>query len=252
MRIAIVEDDKVLLHRISKALLDGFEEREIQADVTLLQSNNAFIKIASRKSFDLVLLNWGLSDNKGLDLIDWMETCLKAQPAVLVVTQRETERDIVEALDAGADGIVTKPVRPRELAARAFAITRRHLLRTHSATKQNELTFRHLKLNPSREMAFVNGEEVPMTHQEFRLAHLLLTQMNSSLSRTYLHEYIWGHCDNPNTRTLDVHVHRVRRKLKLTVEYGWNLVSVYGHGYSLQTLDKPQENQSSGMEAKAV
>lgn len=252
MRIAIVEDDKVLLHRISKALVDGFEERKVKANVTLLQSSNTFIQVASREHFDLVLLNWSLSDSIGLDLINWMETYLKAPPAVLVVTQREDESDVVEAFNAGADGFVTKPFRPRELAARAFAISRRHLLRTPRIAKENELVFKHLKLNSSREMAYVNGEEVPMTHQEFRLAHLLLSQINCSLSRAYLHEYIWGHCHNPKTRTLDVHIHRVRKKLKLTAEYGWNLVSVYGHGYSLQTLDKPQENQNSGMEAKAV
>ena len=252
MRIAIIEDDTVLLHRISKALLDGSQERGGQADITLLQSNKAFIQIANRRNFDLVLLSWSLSDNAGLDLIDWMRTYLKALPAVLIVTQRETEQEIVAALDAGADGVVTKPLRPRELTARAFAITRRHLSRTLTTTKSEDLIFGHLKLNSSHEVAYVNGEKVPMTHQEFRLAHLLLSQLNRSLSRAYLHEYIWGHFDNPDTRTLDVHIHRIRKKLKLTAKHGCNLVSVYGHGYSLQTLDKPQETQNPVVKAKAV
>lgn len=252
MRIAIVEDDTVLLHRISKALLDGSKERRIQANVTLLQSSMAFVHTANRQNFDLVILNWNASDNVGLDLIDWMGTYLKTLPAVMIVTQRETERDIVNAFDAGADGLVTKPVRPRELAARAFAITRRHLSHTFNPAKQNELVIGKLRLNCSRETAFVDGEEVSMTHQEFRLAHLLLSQINCSLSRTYLQEYIWGHCNNPKTRTLDVHIHRVRKKLKLTATHGWNLVSVYGHGYSLKTLDNLQDSQSSDTETTAV
>ncbi|MGY4878557.1 response regulator transcription factor [Vreelandella aquamarina] len=240
MRIAVVEDDTVVLERINKALLDGFEERGIQANITSFESGKAFIRIASRDTFDLVFLDWHLPDGTGIGLLDWMKKYLEALPAVLIVTQRQEESDIIEALNAGADDFISKPFRPRELAARAYAATRRRSLRTSATAQQSELEFGRIKLNSNREVAYVDGEEVALTRQEFRLAFLLLNQLGSPLSRSYLYEYVWGRSNDPNTRTLDVHIHRVRKKLKLTSEHGWNLVSVYGYGYRLQTIDEPE------------
>ena len=241
MRIAVVEDDTVVLERINKALLDGFEERSIQVNITSFESGKDFIRIASRETFDLVFLDWHLPDGTGIGLIDWMKKYLEALPAVLMVTQRQEESDIIEALNAGADDFISKPFRPRELAARAFAAIRRRSLRTSATDQQSELEFGRIKLNSNREVAYVEGEEVALTRQEFRLAYLLLNQLGSPLSRSYLYEYVWGRSNDPNTRTLDVHIHRVRKKLKLTAENGWNLVSVYGYGYRLQTVDEPEE-----------
>lgn len=245
MRIAVVEDDTVVLERINKALFDGFEERGIQTSITPFESGKDFIRIASRETFDLVFLDWQLPDGTGIGLLDWMKKYLEALPAVLIVTQRQEESDIIEALNAGADDFISKPFRPRELAARAFAATRRHSLRTSTAAQQSELEFGCIKLNSDREAAYVHGEKVSLTRQEFRLAYLLLNQLGNPLSRSYLYEYVWGRSNDPNTRTLDVHIHRVRKKLKLTAEHGWNLMSVYGYGYRLQTVDKLEEDGRS-------
>lgn len=240
MRIAIVEDDPVMIRLIHTALVNGFEERGIQATITPFESGKEFIRFASRETFDLVFLDWHLPDGTGIGLIDWMKKFLEALPAVLMVTQRQEESDIIEALNAGADDFITKPFRPKELAARAFAAIRRRSLRTSATAQQSQLEFGCIKLNSNREVAHVSGEEVALTRQEFRLAYLLLNQLGSPLSRSYLYEYVWGRSNDPNTRTLDVHIHRVRKKLKLTAENGWSLVSVYGYGYRLQTVDVPE------------
>lgn len=240
MRIAIVEDDTVMIRLIHTALANGFEERGIQATITPFESSKDFIRVASRETFDLVFLDWHLPDGTGIGLIDWMKKYLEALPAVLMVTQRQEESDIIEALNAGADDFITKPFRPKELAARAFAAIRRRSLRTSATAQQSQLEFGCIKLNSNREVAFVNNEEIALTRQEFRLAYLLLNQLGSPLSRSYLYEYVWGRSNDPNTRTLDVHIHRVRKKLKLTAEHGWSLVSVYGYGYRLQTVEEPE------------
>ncbi|MGQ7289718.1 response regulator transcription factor [Vreelandella venusta] len=238
MRIAVVEDEKVVSERIEKALMDGFAERGIEANIYSFETSKAFIHTASRNTFDLVVLDWHLPDGTGIALLNWMKTYLQIIPAVLMVTLRQEESDIIQALNAGADDFISKPFRPRELAARAYASTRRHSLRTPSVAQQQTLEFGRIKLNTNSETAYVDGVEVPLTRQEFRLAFMLLNQLGSPLSRSYLYEYVWGKSDPPGTRTLDVHIHRVRKKLSLTSEFGWNLVSVYGYGYRLQALDE--------------
>jgi len=241
MRIAIVEDDVVMTQLIHKALVNGFEERGLPISITAFETGKDFIRVASRETFDLVFLDWHLPDSTGIGLIDWMKNYLEALPGVLLVTQRQEESDIIEALNAGADDFISKPFRPRELAARAFATTRRHSLRTAANAQQSELEFGRIRLNSDREAAYVDGEKVSLTRQEFRLAYLLLNQLGNPLSRSYLYEYVWGRSNDPNTRTLDVHIHRVRKKLKMTAEHGWNLMSVYGYGYRLQTVDPREE-----------
>lgn len=241
MRIAIVEDDVVMTQLIHKALVNGFEERGLPISITAFETGKDFIRVASRETFDLVFLDWHLPDSTGIGLIDWMKNYLEALPGVLLVTQRQEESDIIEALNAGADDFISKPFRPRELAARAFATIRRRSLRTAANAQQSELEFGRIRLNSDREAAYVDGEKVSLTRQEFRLAYLLLNQLGNPLSRSYLYEYVWGRSNDPNTRTLDVHIHRVRKKLKMTAEHGWNLMSVYGYGYRLQTVDPREE-----------
>lgn len=238
MHIAIVEDEKVISKRIEKVLVDGFAERGIEVNTSSFGTSKAFIHAASRHTLDLVILDWHLPDGSGIALINWMKAYLQVIPAVVMVTLRQEESDIIQALDAGADDFISKPFRPRELAARAYASTRRHSLRTPNLAQQNTLEFGRIKLNLKHETAHVDGEGVSLTRQELRLAFLLLDQLGSPLSRSYLYEHVWGKSDPPSTRTLDVHIHRVRKKLKLTSEFGWNLISVYGYGYRLQALDE--------------
>jgi len=247
MRIAIVEDDTVMIRLIHSALQNGFEERNIRVNITPFETGKDFIRVASRETFDLVFLDWHLPDGTGIGLIDWMKKYLEALPAVVMLTQRQEEQDTVEALNAGADDFISKPFRPKELAARAFAAIRRRSLRTSTTAQQSELEYGQIRLNSDREVAFVAGEEVSLTRQEFRLAYLLLNQLGSPLSRSYLYEYVWGRNNDPNTRTLDVHIHRVRKKLRLTSEHGWNLVSVYGYGYRLQAVNAPKEDSQDSL-----
>lgn len=241
MRIAIVEDDTVIAELMNRTLLKGFSERGQHINITNFDTCKSFIHVASRETFDIVFLDWHLPDGTGIELIDWMKQYLEALPAVLMVTQRCEENDAIEALNAGADDFISKPFRPGELVARANAAVRRRALQTSSIAQQRELEFEGIKLNTNREVAYVNGQEVSLTRQEFRLAFLLLNQLGSPLSRSYLYEYVWGRSNAPNTRTLDVHIHRVRKKLQLTVDNGWSLASVYGYGYRLQKVERHVE-----------
>ncbi|MGP9798027.1 response regulator transcription factor [Halomonas sp. 86] len=245
MRIAVVEDDKIMLERMRNTLHDGFASRGVQSDISVFETSTAFTHTASRESFDLVLLDWHLPDGNGIALLDWMDKYLSVLPAVMIVTHRQDEADTIQALDAGADDFISKPFRPRELAARAYAATRRKSSYISSQDPLKPLKLGRIELNTRDETAFINGQRVTLTHQEFRLAYLLLNRIDSPLSRSYLYQYVWGRNHGPNTRTLDVHIHRIRKKLMLTAEYGWNLISVYGYGYRLQKAKTEKEIDAS-------
>ncbi|MDQ7730967.1 response regulator transcription factor [Halomonas sp. SpR8] len=243
MHIALVGDDKAIAQRIFTALSEGFLNRGAKTNIQMFETSTAFIHTASRETFDLICLDWHLPDGTGIALLDWMNKYLEEVPAVIMVTHRKNEADIIQALDAGADDFISKPFRPRELAARAYAVSRRNPLLTASSTQSHLLKSGRVELNTEQNTACVDGQSIELTHQEFRLAYLLLKRMGAPLSRAYLYKYVWGHDTGLNTRTLDVHIHRVRKKLRLTADYGWDLASIYGYGYRLKKVELPQQTQ---------
>ncbi|NOG30674.1 response regulator transcription factor [Halomonas sp. TBZ9] len=241
MRIAIVEDDPIAAKLVSSALVKGFNKRGFTVDITTFESGTHFISIASRDTFDVVILDWHLPDRTGIQILDWMKRYLKKLPTVVMVTQRQHEKDIIQALNEGADDFISKPFSPSVLSARVYAAYRRQLFASLREAEQTELDFGSILLDEKNEVAYVNGGPVALTRQELKLAYLMLSRAGSILSRSYLYEYVWGMTHKAKTRTLDVHIHRVRKKLSLTGEYGWNLESVYGHGYRLERVGPLEE-----------
>lgn len=247
MRIAIVEDDPIAVKLASSVLVKGFNKRGFTVDITAFETGTHFISIASRDTFDLVILDWHLPDRTGIEILDWMKEYLKTLPTVVMVTQRDHDKDIIEALNQGADDFISKPFSPDVFSARVFAAYRRQLFSSLREAKQNELDFGSILLDEKNEVAYVNSEPVALTRQELRLAYLLLSRAGSILSRSYLYEYVWGITHGGKTRTLDVHIHRVRKKLSLTGEFGWNLESVYGHGYRLERVARHEDGQPESL-----
>ena len=101
MRIAVVEDEKVVSERIETALMDGFAERGIEANIYSFETSKAFIHTASRNTFDLVILDWHLPDGTGIALLNWMKTYLQIIPAVLMVTLRQRRSRYYSSLERG-------------------------------------------------------------------------------------------------------------------------------------------------------
>ena len=183
-----------------------------------------------RETFDLFVIDWNLPDLSGLNVLEWIRNQIGAQPPVLLLTNRVSEEDMVAGLRAGADDFVTKPFQPAVLLARVEALARRstiNLSRTTEAYAQFdfELTSKTLR----RE-----GETVHLTPKEFSLALLLFRNLNRAVSRTYIFETIWGMDPDLSTRTLDIHISKIRSKLRLRPESGYRLTPVYGYGYRLE------------------
>ncbi|WP_180978209.1 response regulator transcription factor [Halomonas urumqiensis] len=247
MRIAVVDDDKIALEHIARTLEANSLDMERRPDIQSFGTAKDFTRAAVRDTFDLVVLDWQLPDGDGITLLGWMKSFFEMPPAVIMLTNRQAEADVVEALSAGAEDFISKPYRPKELQARVMAVLRRKNAHTSLGNKAGGvIQHGNIQIDLGREAIFVNSAEIKLTRQEYRLAYQLFSQLGCPLSRSYLYEYVWGRADHPNSRTLDVHIYRVRKKLGLTAEYGWNLVSVYGYGYRLQAQGDEEAESVAG------
>lgn len=231
MRIALVEDDPD-----QSALLDVWLSDE-GFDCYVYENGAKAMKAFQKESFDLILLDWFLPDINGDKILAWVRENIDWQIPVIFVTQRDTEEDIAYALEHGADDYVPKPIKPLVLKARIHALLRR----IHGAEQQacRSLEFGAYRLDQERHQLFLNNEEVALTQKEFELALFLFKNAGRLLSRSHLLESVWGHNAELNTRTLDTHISRLRKKLKFSsAEAGWRLSAVYHHGYRLETASE--------------
>jgi DNA-binding response OmpR family regulator len=226
MRVAIVTALPDLDH-ITKELIARGHYCHNFATTTLLCS-----RLAS-DTFDLLILDSDVADHDGLQLLTWMGNNLDVPIPTLFLAQRNADEDIVTGLEAGADDYIVKPVAHTVLLARINALMRRILPREAGAASE---TYGAFTLQPARRMIFVEGEAITLTAKEFDLAVTLFRNMHKPLSRTYLIETVWGRVSDFPSRTLDVHISRIRTKIGLRPDRGFRLVHVYNYGYRLDTV----------------
>ncbi|WP_404417254.1 response regulator transcription factor [Vreelandella aquamarina] len=237
MRLAIIEDNPDMLKMITSNIYNGFDSRGALIKIKSFASGADFIKIASQDTFDIVVLNWELPDRTGLEMMEWMGEYLHILPYVIFLNSNDSIANTIQALDSGADDIIHIPTRLHELAARVFSIFRRQSHKPMREVYGGKMNFGSIRLDVINELAYINGIQIALTNQEMKLLYLLLRCPNRMLSRAYLYEYVWGITDSDKTRTLDIHIHRLRKKLNLSGRHGWNLTSVYGRGYRLERTD---------------
>ena len=160
-----------------------------------------------RHQLRIVLLDIGLPGMDGFDVCRAIR--LKSKVPILMLTARDEEPDRVVGLEVGADDYVTKPFSPRELAARIKAILRR----TDPQPDQDVLSLGDVSLNRETHDVTVGGEPVELTAKEFDLLAFFLSNPGAMLSRDQLLDRVWGVEYPGGTRTVDVHVAQLRRKL---------------------------------------
>jgi two-component system response regulator RegX3 len=212
MRIVILEDDKDQ----ADLLVAWLEEANHQCDV--FHNGNAFIKAYKQDSYDLVLLDWMVPKLTGIEVLRHLREHVDTVVPVVFITQRNSEDDIVEALKAGADDFMTKPVRHKETMARVNAIARR------------------MGFGDENTAASYSFPPFKMTQKEYELTLFMFKNLGRVISRGHLLEMVWGTSSQLNTRTVDTHVSRLRSKLKLDEQDNWQLTSVYRHGYRLENV----------------
>lgn len=228
MRIAVLEDDpaqaELLLSWIRAA---GHECREFA-------TGDEFKRALGRDTYDLLVIDWNLPDTSGLKVLGWVRGTLDWRIPVLFTTSRDSEEDIVHALESGADDYMTKPIKRGETLARIAALLRRTLPATNEDSVFDCLPF---KFDVRNQQAMVGKQKVNLTNKEFRLALFMFQNFGRLLSRSYILENVWGVGPGLTTRTVDTHMSRIRNKLGIRPDRGWRLNAVYHHGYRLEACD---------------
>lgn len=229
MRVALVEDDTVLAEVISAWLQDaGY-------DCRVFGEGNLMVRSLSRDTVDLIILDWMLPDTNGIQLLHWIREHIDWPIPVIFVTGRDSEQDIVQALNDGADDYITKPVKHLELIARITAVTRRKL---PQESAEQAFDFSPYTIDTNTRSVSLNEQSIDLTQKEFDLTLFLFRNSGRLLSRGYILETVWGRNPDVNTRTVDTHISRLRNKLKLKPVTGWRLKAVYQHGYRLERAEQ--------------
>ena len=224
-KILIVEDEEALSDPLAFLLgREGFQ--------TIVVDNGLdALPVFDREGADLVLLDVMLPGMSG------MEVCRKLREVssvpIIMLTAKDSELDKVLGLELGADDYVTKPYSARELIARIRAVLRRRSAETDSAT-ESVLQGGPVRMDIDRHVVTVNGEEISMPLKEFELLEILLRNVGRVITRGQLIERVWGADYVGDTKTLDVHIKRLRSKIEPDSSAPQYVVTVRGLGYKFE------------------
>jgi two-component system phosphate regulon response regulator PhoB len=216
-RVLIVEDDQGIQEMLEYSLeADGYvlhKAYTAAAAWELIESNK----------IDLVLLDWMLPDNSGIDLLHRIRKYHTSLP-VIMVTARAEEEDRVLGLDVGADDYITKPFSVRELKSRMQAVMRR------STPGERPIQIGELFLDPVSQRVKVGDESLNLPPTEFRLLHYFMSHADRVFTRGQLLDQVWGTQVYVEERTVDVHIRRLRKNLE-PYNLGAYIQTVHGRGY---------------------
>ncbi|WP_294498025.1 response regulator transcription factor [uncultured Rothia sp.] len=224
-KILIVEDEEALSDPLAFLLgREGFQTVVVDNGLDALPT-------FEREGADLVLLDVMLPGMPGT------EVCRKLREVssvpIIMLTAKDSELDKVFGLELGADDYVTKPYSARELIARIRAVLRRRSAEPDTPTDA-VLTGGPARMDIDRHVVTVNGEEVPMPLKEFELLEILLRNVGRVMTRGQLIERVWGADYVGDTKTLDVHIKRLRSKIEPDSSAPRYVVTVRGLGYKFE------------------
>ncbi len=226
-RMLLVEDDAAL------AELVAWHFRREDFEVRQTVDGEEAILLAREATPDIVLLDWMIEGLSGIEVCRRLRRMPETQNVpIIMLTARGEEEDRVRGLETGADDYVTKPFSPRELVARVGAVLRR----VRPALAGESLSFADIEMDTVGHKVRRAGQVVPLGPTEFRLLRHFLEHPGWVFSRERLLDAVWGHDSDIESRTVDVHIRRLRKAINLpgTADL---IRTVRSAGYSLDTVE---------------
>jgi len=222
-KILLIEDEDSIRESVAFLLeKEGF---------VVTQANDGLIGVETfeKEKADLILLDLMLPG------LDGLEVCKRIRKTsnvpIIMLTAKDTELDKVLGLELGADDYITKPFSSRELAARVKAMLRRF----SEPLENNEVTTtKSVVVDPVKHKVFVRGEEIKLPLKEFDLLHYLTQNPGRVLTREQIIDRIWGHDYFGDTKTLDVHIKRIREKVEKNPNNPEIIQTIRGLGYKFE------------------
>ncbi len=224
-RILVVEDEETLSEAISFLLSkEGF-------DVAVAASGPEAIEVFDKAGADLILLDLMLPGLSGTEVCRQIRT--KSSVPIIMLTAKDSEIDKVVGLELGADDYVTKPYSSRELIARIRAVLRRGEIQD-AGGDESTLEVGPVRMDTDRHVITVNGEQVAIPLKEFELLEFLMRNAGRVLTRVQLIDRVWGSDYVGDTKTLDVHIKRLRAKIEKDPANPEHIQTVRGMGYKME------------------
>lgn len=220
-KVLIVEDDQAM----AVALRDGFEYEGYTVQVARDGADG--LKVASEKELDLIILDVMLPRMSGLDVCKNLRSAGKATP-IIMLTARGQEIDKVLGLKIGADDYVTKPFSFMELMARVEAIMRRT---SRQVETTEDFQFGYFQVNFRRFEVTRNGSPVEMSPREFNILKYFIEHRGEVVTRDQLLDAVWGYGSFPLTRTVDMHIAKLRHKIEDVPGDPKHIITVHRVGY---------------------
>jgi two-component system, OmpR family, response regulator RegX3 len=225
--ILVVEDEESFVEALTVGLKrEGFRVR-------VARDGREALELFDLVQPDLVLLDVMLPLISGVDVCREIRT--RSRVPIIMVTAKSSEIDTVVGLEVGADDYVSKPYRLRELVARMRAALRRAPRPEATPASPGTLEVGDVRLDPERHEVFVRGQAVTMPLKEFELLAFLLDNAGRVLTREVLIDRIWGADYVGDTKTLDVHIKRLRAKVEVDPSKPRSIVTIRGLGYKFDT-----------------
>jgi two-component system response regulator RegX3 len=222
-RVLVVEDEEAFVDALTVALTrEGFQ-------VEIARDGAAALEAFRAEQPDLVLLDLMLPRVSGVDVC--REIRATSRVPIIMVTAKSDEIDTVVGLEVGADDYITKPYRMRELVARMRAVLRRFEDAEVVPTNSAPLVGHDIAVDVDRHEVTVRGEPTPMPLKEFELLRILIENAGLVLTRDTLIDRVWGHDYVGDTKTLDVHIKRLRSKIEAEPSLPTRIVTIRGLGY---------------------
>lgn len=207
MKKILIIDDEI---HIVELLKFNLENNGYKVDYSY-DGFNGYLKTKEFQP-DLILLDWMLPNISGIDLLKKIRSdeTLEQIP-VIMLTAKNMEEDKLEGLEDGADDYITKPFSVKEVLARITSVLRRY--KYTSNEKIEVLKADDIQVNVNKHIVTKNGQEIELTLKEFQILKLLIENKGNVLTRTFLLDKIWGYDYYGETRTLDVHIRHLRKKI---------------------------------------
>ena len=230
---------KVLLVEDEKSIADGiiYNLKNEGLKVTHVDDGKIAIDIFNEEHFDLIILDIMLPEVSGLEICKVIRK--SSNVPIIMLTAKDDENDKISGLEMGADDYITKPFSVKELISRVKAVLRRtknsELLRgvDEDFYFAKEITIGNIAMNPLRYEAKIDNEIIELRPREFELLYYLCENAGNIVSRDKLFSKVWGYSFAGNSKTLDVHIQRIRERIEVNPKSPKRLVTIRGVGYKL-------------------
>ncbi|KLE35984.1 hypothetical protein AAW00_00150 [Aurantiacibacter luteus] len=203
-------------------------------DLSLFTAADELQRALLRDTFDAVVVDKALPVTGGLAMVAWAAETLEAPPPVVIALPGDNKADMVRSLRSGASDVVAATDPGEIVVARIEAAARRA---RSSVPTERLRTLGPYVVDLLAESIALNDKPVKLTSKEFALARLFFDNLNRPLSRAYLFAHVWGPDYGVDTRTLDMHISRLRSKLVLSPDSGFALQTLFGFGYRMDAFD---------------